>query len=202
MQSLNIWVSTMLWWCLAAPLAYSQSNNLSLSTPKWEFGLRSGVGFSAVHLDGNYPRSEYFVLGGNNKVLYGNTSPRAELYLGGYITRNFGPNWSLRSELSMVSKTDEGMSAALGVFPRYRLTPWLSLETGIEHRQPLSLMGRSESRFSVGAALGGKDLEFNLRFAPAFMPTTPYGRSHWLGAFQVGASYRLANVGKIFRGQK
>lgn len=191
----------MLWWCLAAPLAYCQSTNLPLATPKWEFGLRSGAGVSAIPLNGNLPRLEYFVLGGNNKVRYSN-SPRAELYLGGYATRNFGPKWSLRSELSMVSKTYEGMSAALGVFPRYRLTPWLSLETGVEHRMPLSVWGRRESRFSIGAVLGAKDLEFNLRFAPAYQPTSPYGRSHWAAAFQVGASYRLASVGKIFRGQK
>ncbi len=192
----------MLWLLLALPMAHSQTSDLLLSRPKWEFGLRSGVGFSSIHLDGRNPYTEYFVYGGGNGPRYGNSSPRSELYLGAYATRNFGRNWSIRSELSVVSKTYEGMSMSLGIFPRYRLTNWMKLETGFEHLQPLSSLGKSESRFSIGAVFGMKDLEFNLRFAPGYQSAVPYGKKAWLGSFQAGASVKLASIGKVFRDKK
>lgn len=202
MHSSKIWASTALWLLLALPVVHSQTSDMLLTRPKWEFGLRSGAGFSSIQLDGRNPRTEYFVYGGSSRVLYGNSSPRSELYLGAYATRNFRRNWSVRSELSVVSKTYEGMSVSLGVFPRYRLTNWLKLETGMEHRIPLSGWGKSESRFTVGAVFGGKDLEFNLRFAPSYQPATPYGKNAWLGSFQAGASVRLASISKVFRDKK
>jgi len=198
----KIWASTALWLLLALPVAHSQTSDILLSRPKWEFGLRSGAGFSGMHLDGQNPHSEHFVLRGDKGARYGNSSPRAELYLGAYATRNFGSNWSIRSEFSAVSKNYEGMSMSLGLFPRYRLTNWLKLETGFEHRLPLSAWGKSESRFSVGAVFGGKDLEFNLRFAPGYQSNTPYSSKSWLGSFQAGASFRLASIGKVFRDKK
>jgi hypothetical protein len=198
MSTLKIWAYTILCGLLSIPMANSQTVSIPVVTPKWEFGLRSGAGFSSIHLDGRNPRSEWIQIGGG-RTRYGNSDPRGELYVGAFATRHFGQRWSVRSELSAVSKTYEGMSMALGVFPRYRLNSWLSLEAGIEHRLPLSNWGKSETRFSGGLVFGGKDLEFNLRFAPSYQPTTPFGRSSWLGSFQVGASYRLASVGKIFR---
>jgi len=198
MSTSKIWANTVLCLLLAMPMAYSQTTNIPVVTPKWEFGLRSGAGFSSIHLDGRNPRSEWIQIGGG-RTRYGNSDPRGELSVGAFATRHFGQKWSVRSEVSAVSRTLEGMSMAVGVFPRYRLNSWLSLEAGIEQRLPLSNWGNSETRFSGGLVFGGKDLEFNLRFAPSYQPTTPFGRSTWLGSFQVGASYKLASVGKIFR---
>jgi hypothetical protein len=202
MHSLKFWVATVLWLLLVLPLAVCQTTPITSSNPKWDFGLRGGAGFSSIHLDNRQPFTEYFRSGGG-RIRYENSNPKAELYLGAYATRHFGQKWSLRSELSLVSKSYEGMSLSMGVFPRYQLTKWMKLETGFETRVPLSVWGRSETRFAIGAAFGRKDVEFNVRFAPSYQPASPFNRgSTWLGAFQAGASFKLASVGKVFRGKK
>lgn len=201
MSIIKIWAYTLLCWILALPMAYCQMLNIPVPTPKWEFGLRSGAGFNSIHLEGHNPRAPWVSHGGG-ALHYGNANQHAELYVGAFATRHFGQKWSVRSELSAVSRTYEGMSIALGVFPRYRLNNWFSLEAGIEQRMLLSNWEQSETKFTGGIVFGRKDLEFNLRFGPYYQPTTPFGREAWLGSIQVGTSIRLASAGKALQSKK
>lgn len=202
MLSLKIWAATVLWLLLALPFVHGQNIAVSPVKPKWEFGLRGGAGFSSIQLDKRQPRPRVITFS-DGRIRYENIhQARPELYIGGYATRYFGERWSLRSELSLISQTHEGMSLSAGMFPRYRLTNWLNLEAGFESRLALSSLGRSESRFSIGAAINHKDMEFNFRFAPGYQPATIYGKGGWTAGIQVGASFKLASIGKGMRGKK
>ncbi len=202
MLTLKIWAATVVWLLLALPFVYGQNIPVSPVKPKWEFGLRGGAGFSSLHLDNRSPRRQVIHLSDGSIWYDRPNSTRSELYIGGYATRYFGERWSLRSELSVISQTYDGMSLSAGLFPRYRLAKWLNLEAGFESRLALSPQGRSESRFSIGAAINHKDLEFNFRFAPGYQPATIYGKGGWTAAVQVGASFKLASIGKGMRGKK
>ncbi len=200
MFSSKPWAVAVLWLLLALPLG-GQNTAALTPTPKWEFGLRGGAGLNLIPFNGRRARIRYRILSGNN-IQYGNSSPRPEIYIGSYATRNFRQHWSIRSELSAISQTYEGMSLSIGAFPRYSLTSWLNLETGLETRIPFSKWGRVETRFSVGAAFGLKGLEFNLRFAPVYQSLTPFSRGAWFGSMQAGASFKLASAGKLLKGKK
>ncbi len=202
MHSLKFWVATVLWLLLALPMVNSQTTLVPSTKPKWEFGVRGGVGFNSIHLDNRQPFTEYFTVRGG-RAIHGTSNPKSELYLGAYATRHFSQKWSLRSELSLLSQTYEGTSISLGVFPRYQLTKWMKLETGFETRLPVSGFVSAETRFAIGAAFGAKDVEFNVRFAPSYQPVTPFNQNKtWLGALQVGMSVNLVKVGKVFKGKK
>lgn len=198
MLSLKNWASTAVWLLLALPFVHAQNTAIAPVKPKWEFGLRGGVGFSSIQLDNRLPRTQIRSYSGGRAQYEDVNKTRSELYIGGYATRYFGTRWSLRSELSLISQTNGGMSLSAGIFPRYRLTNWLNLEAGFESRLALSYLGKSESRFSIGTAISHKDMEFNFRFAPVYRPTTIYGKGAWTGAIQVGASFKLAKIGKGF----
>jgi hypothetical protein len=45
-------------------------------------------------------------------------------------------------------------------------------------------------------------MEFNFRFAPGYQPANPFNRGGWTAAVQVGASFKLASIGKGLRGKK
>ena len=126
----KFWASNIVWMLLSTSTAYSQALDYSAPLPKWEFGLRGGAGLSSLHLD---RRQSLVVISSRSRGRgYNDPTRHGELYIGSYATRHFGRHWSVRSELSLISQTYVAMSGSLGIFPRYCLTNWLSLETGIE----------------------------------------------------------------------
>lgn len=198
MISSKLLTSIIVWLLLALPAVHSQTLNIHPIFPKWDFGLRGGAGFSFIPLDRR--QSSIFISSGS--LGEGLIFRYGELYLGSYVTRYFGRHWSVRSELSVISKTLGTISASLGVFPRYRLTKFLNLETGMEARLPFNGWERARSRFSVGAAFGIKQLEFNLRISPDYQPPTPYNRGGWSASCHAGVSTKLANIGNLFGKKK
>ena len=196
MLSSKFWAATLLWSLLALPLAYSQAPTASISSPKWEFGLRGGVGFSMQHVF-KEGRTTYVYPDGQLENTY---------YLGAYATRNFNQRWSLRTELSGITAVDTGpfrtknnFSLSLGLYPRYRLNKWLSLETGVESNFRLGSEGKPSTNLWFGTVLHWKNVELNARFSPGYAPKNEFHSAYWQNTFQVGASVRLASVGKLFR---
>ncbi len=192
MISSKIWGNTLLCWLLALPLARTQNTTIVTPVaPKWEFGIRGGAGFNKTHIARHY------------QYAYGENATQREYYLGGYATRHFGSRWSLRSELSLLTtpSTPNNLELTVGLLSRYRLTHWLSLEAGLEAKQVISGFNRNNSNLWLGTVLNWKNVEFNLRYAPSYAPTTPFACGGWGGNFQVGASFRLAKVGKLLKGK-
>jgi hypothetical protein len=201
MISSKIWACTGLCWLLALPLASTQNIDISKpATPKWEFGLRGGAGFNASHIE----RRFMYTLQGSGSPQFFSERPRynREYYLGGYATRFLSPRWSLRSELSILSTSYNGPALTVGLFPRYKLTNWLSLEAGFEASHALSNWGRNGVRGSLGAEIGWKNIGFNVRFSPSYSPPSMFGRGGWHNTLQVGMSYKLSKLSKLANGKK
>ncbi len=190
------WTIASLCWFLALPWAFSQNTDLVLPKPKWEFGIRTGAGFNYLHLSGGTPNASYIVE--KNVFVVLNNGAKSELYLGAYATRYFASRWSLRSELSIVSTPGYQLQGSLGAFSRYRINKWLQLEAGLETRSGKIWGAGMVNKFTVGAVLKHKNLEFNMRFAPSYQPAGPFNRNDaWFGSVQAGVSVKLASLGKL-----
>ncbi len=190
------WTIASLCWFLALPWAFSQNTDLVLPKPKWEFGIRSGAGFNNLHLSNGTPNVSYTVE--QNGFVAINNEVKTELYLGAYATRYFASRWSLRSELSIVSSPGYRLQYSLGAFSRYRINRWLQLEAGLEARSGKYWGAGMDNKFSVGAVLKHKDMEFNLRFAPNCQRRGIFEqKGSWFGSVQAGVSVKLASLGKL-----
>ena len=192
MFSSKIWASAALWLLLALSSAYGQSTDVLATIPKWEFGLRGGGGFNLSH----------FKKEGNVTYVYPERQVVQENYLGGFAARNFNQRWSLRSELSWVTRPGSENAISIGVYPRYHLTKWFGLEAGIEARNLLAGDEKNGSKLWLGTAFSWKNMELNVRYSPRLMPKTAYLMQNWQNTFQVGASFNLAKIGKVFSGKK
>ena len=169
---------------MALPLLQAQNTpNPAPVTPKWEFGLRSGAGFHTSNL--------FLGIDPN-----GRNSPM-EYYGGAYLTRNLSNRWSLRSELSAVLYPYNNLALTVGLFPRYRLTNWLSLEAGIESKQVIAGYDRNNAKIWLGTAFHWKKLELNFRFAPGYTPSSRFSRGAWHNTIQLGLSYKLSKTSKL-----
>ena len=189
MLSFKIQISAVLCGFLALPFAYTQDvkiQDVVAFKPKWEVGLRSGAGFNLSHSERQVERS------GN--AYYVRPLPYKEYYLGGYLTRHFKPRFSLRSELSFLSNTYTGSAVTVGLFPRYKLNHWLSLEAGAEATHTLTEKGKNTYRGWLGVALGFEDMEFNLRFSPNHQSASQFGPASWNNLLQAGMSVNLAKL--------
>lgn len=186
MFSSKVWAPTALGLLLPLSSLIAQNASEAQFIPKWEFGLRSGLGFNMSH----------FKEVGNTTYLYPDGQITGANYLGGFATRNFNRRWSLRTELSAVRGTEE-TALSLGIYPRYHLTKWLGLEAGLEARNMLDIGEKNQSKLWLGTALSWKGMELNLRYSPSFMPKTNFLQQNWQHSFQVGLSLNLARVGKV-----
>jgi hypothetical protein len=191
--------------CLLLCLISVQSqipSDLVRSHPKWTFGIYAGAGFTS---QANRPTATIYSLGGSRQgssFSNGQFEPFNELSLGGYATRRLNDRWSLRSELLVHSKSYGSTALSVGLFPRYRILPWLQLEAGVEARQTLNGTDANESRFWLGAAFGKKDLAFNIRFAPGFTPGANGKKGTLMSTVQIGVSLPLSNISRSSRRKK
>lgn len=198
----KFWACTTLCWLLALPFANTQNmNTLVTVNPKWEFGLRGGAGFNLSHLVNqqryDLPR-QYF----STRIISERPNSTRELYMGAYATRYFNNRWSLRSELSLLSTNNNGPFVTVGLFPRYKLTNWLSLEAGLEVTHTLSKLSTNGGTAWFGAAVGNKNLEFNVRYSPNYEPSTQFGRGGWNHTIQAGVGIKLLKVSNLVKGKK
>lgn len=187
---------------LATPVFCQETSTPTV--PKWEFGLQGGAGLTTTHLFNHFAgRRDVFVVGGNNISSYSSSRPNSstELFIGGFATRRLNERWALRGELSW-RKAANGNAISLGAFTRYRALPWLQLEAGLEARQAISGDAHNDSKIWLGAAFGKKNVEFNVRFAPGFMPKNAFQNGGFIGTAQVGVSVKLAAIGGLFGGHR
>lgn len=194
---------------LALPFAYNQQVSnapaiddalppIKIKPPisKWEFGLRGGVGTFQ-----SQPKRERINFSGLGA---GQTDQGAQYYLGGFLTRNFNQRWSLRSELSLLTNPYQNGGISLGLFPRYKLTNWLSLEAGVEARQMFAGNTPKTSNAWLGAAFTLGKVEFNARFSPGYnhASNVPYSqKGYWTNGLQLGMSLTLGKKGKLSIGK-
>lgn len=171
-----------------------------LPLQKWEFGLRGGTGFNLTQ--GRKQTIGYTASDGSFQYVDVNAPDYREYYLGGYLTRNFNSRWSLRSELSMLSTRDAGSAVTVGLFPRYKLNKWLSLETGVEAQHRISGFGKNAYRAYVGAAAKVGDVEFNVRFSPNYQKPTAFSRGGWNNILQAGMSVNLSKLSNRINSKK
>lgn len=201
----KFWVCTALCSLLAMPFSFSQ-NLLNApattkavpqpSIAKWSFGLRGGVGSFQT---AKFRRNNQFVYYNGSPVTL--TDQGMQYYLGGYATRHFNERWSLRSELSILSNPGINAGVSLGLFPRYKLVRWLSLEAGIEARQMFSGNSPQSSNAWLGVALTGKNVEFHARFSPGYTPGNKFLKGGWSSALQIGMSVNLGKKGRVYIGK-
>jgi len=187
------------------PCAYNQNHFNSpatetaipqLTISKWSIGLRGGIGSFQIP---QFRRNGQlvFINGQQERA----TDQGAQYFLGGYATRNFNERWSLRSELSILTNPGQNAGISLGLFPRYKLTNWVSLEAGVEASQMFSGDTAQSSNAWLGVALTAKNIEFHARFSPGYTPGTSFYRGGWSNALQLGMSFNLGKKGRVYIGK-
>ncbi|MBL7808022.1 MAG: hypothetical protein JNN28_09420 [Saprospiraceae bacterium] len=182
--------------------SYGQTSDLLKNHPKWTYGIYAGAGFTSQSKNPTIYSNRFYSYGYESSFANTQFFPYNEVSLGGYATRRLNNRWSLRSELLIHRKNYGSTALSVGLFPRYRVLPWLQLEAGVEARQTLSGADANESKFWLGAAFGRKDLEFNIRFAPGFIPGKNGEKASFMSTTQVGVSLPLNNLGRSSRKKK
>lgn len=180
--------------------SYGQTSDLLKNHPRWTYGIYAGAGLTSLTINPNKYSGSINVYGQESSFANSLFDAYSEISLGGYATRRLNNRWSLRSELLFHRKNYGSTALSVGLFPRYRVLPWLQLEAGVEARQTLSGADANESKFWLGAAFGRKDLEFNIRFAPGFIPGK--NGNSFMRTTQVGVSLPLNNLGRSSRKKK
>ncbi|MEI6410725.1 MAG: hypothetical protein WCR52_15150 [Bacteroidota bacterium] len=159
---------------------------------KWQFGVKAGFRMQMLPNGGGQ--------GGDNYLIQ-----REGMHGGIFATRQLNTKWSLRGEIEYgrsVNRNGEEFSRLTYVLaPRYKLNSWLTLEAGLEARQPgLTTswviagprpMERANANVFAGVALKLGTGELNLRYSPGYQANSPSSRGGWTHGFQIGISAPL-----------
>ncbi|MBN8678583.1 MAG: hypothetical protein J0M29_10185 [Chitinophagales bacterium] len=190
--------------CLLPTLASSQQAIAESVVPKypaWRYGLHFGAGFTSQKLieagSAQYYSSSYYAQG--QSLSNARFAPYSEYAFGGFLTRQLNDRWSLRSEMTYFKRTYGSTALGVGLFPRYRVLPWLQLEAGVEARQTLSGRDGNDSRLWLGAVVGRNGTELSFRYAPGYTQGVGPLKGAFMGTTQVTLSVPLNGIGNAFK---